>query len=100
MKTTKEKTVKVLDKIYCDVCGESCTKGDEENGWTNHEYATIEGTWGYWSKQDGTQYNIEMCENCFNEVLESLKKKRKKFLGPFKYPYDNDPLEGKHYSGL
>ena len=97
MKTSKDKTVKVLDKIYCDVCGECCTKGDEENGWTDHEYATIDATWGYWSNQDGTQYNIEMCENCFNEVLESLKKKRKKFLGPFKYPYSNDPLEGKSY---
>ena len=97
MKTFKKKTVKVLDKIYCDVCGECCTKGDEENGWTDHEYATIEGTWGYWSKQDGTQYHIEMCENCFTEVLNFIKNKRRRVLGSFNYPYDTDPLEGKSY---
>ena len=91
MKTFKKKTVKVLDKIYCDSCGENCSKD------IDHEYAELSATWGYWSKQDGTQYHIEMCENCFNEVLESLKKRRKKFLGPFKYPYDTDPLEGKCY---
>jgi hypothetical protein len=97
MKTTKDKTVKVLDRIYCDVCGQSCTKGDEDNGWTDHEYAIIEATWGYFSHQDGTQYNIEICEHCFNEVLECMKKIRKRILGPNKYPYDSDPLEGKDY---
>lgn len=91
MKTFKKKTVKVLDKIYCDSCGENCSKD------IDHEYAELSATWGYCSNQDGTQYDIQICENCFNEVLESLKKKRKKFLGPFKYPYSNDPLEGKSY---
>lgn len=97
MKTYKKKTVKVTDRIYCDCCGQPCTKGDEENGWTDHEFATIEATWGYWSKQDGTQYHIEICENCFNEVMDLIKKNRKKALGPFKYPYEYDPLNGKSY---
>lgn len=97
MKTYKKKTVKVTDKIYCDSCGECCTKGTESNPSIDHEYATIEATWGYWSNQDGTQYYIEICENCFNEILESIKKKRKKTLGPFKYPYEYDPLEGKSW---
>lgn len=98
MKTYKKKTVKTVDKILCDCCGESCTKEvPTTKSSFDHEYATIEATWGYFSNQDGTQYSIEICENCFNEVLEFVKKKRKQVLGPFKYPYDQDPLEGKNY---
>lgn len=96
MKTFTQTTVKILDRIYCDSCGECCTKDiDTING--EHEYAVIEATWGYLSKRDRTQYNIELCENCFGEVIDFLKKKRKRILGPFKYPHNNDPLEGKEY---
>ena len=91
MRTFKKKTVKVVDQILCDCCGQSCTKE------VDHEYATIEATWGYFSEQDGTKYSIELCENCFNEVLTFLKEKRKKVLGPFKYLYENDPLNGTEY---
>ena len=91
MKTFKKKTVKVTDKIYCDSCGDDCSKD------IDHEYATIEATWGYFSNQDGTQYDIEICESCFNEVLQSMKQIRKRILGSLKYPHDIDNLEGKSY---
>lgn len=91
MKTYKEEIRKVVDKIYCDACGEDCSRD------IDHEYAELIATWGYCSKQDGMQYNIQICENCFDEVLTFIKKKRKKILGPFKYPYDHDPLDGKGY---
>ncbi len=94
MKTYKKKTVKVLDQIHCDICGESCTTTEP---CIEHEYAKLEATWGYFSNQDGNQYDIEMCENCFNELLGFIKAKRKKVLGPFRYPYEYDPLNGKRY---
>lgn len=94
MKTYKKELKKIVDKIFCDCCGQSCTTTSPI---IEHEYATIEATWGYFSNQDGIQYNIEICENCFNEIVESIKIKRKKILGPLKYPYENDPLEGKSY---
>lgn len=98
MKTYKKKLTKVIDQILCDCCGDSCTKEVPTiKPSFDHEYATIEATWGYFSNQDGTQYSIEICENCFNEVLDFLKKKRKQILGPLKYPYDQDVLEGKSY---
>jgi hypothetical protein len=62
-----------------------------------HEYATLEGTWGYFSDQDGKQFNIDLCENCFNDVLSFIKNQRRKILGPFKYPHKIDPLEGTCY---
>lgn len=91
MKTTKTKTVKVTDKIYCDGCGECCSKQ------CDHEYAELSATWGYDSNQDGTQYDIQICENCFNETIEFLKKKRQRNLGCFDYPFDQDPLMGRSY---
>lgn len=94
MRTYKQKTIKVFDNIYCDVCGISCTITEP---CIEHEYAKIEATWGYFSHQDGTQYDIELCEHCFNEVLQSMKKTRERILGPFKYPHKNDPLKGKSY---
>lgn len=92
MKTYKKKKVKTVDQIYCDSCGSNCTKDQ-----LGHEYGVLEANWGYCSKQDGTNYEIHLCENCFMEIVEYIKKKRKKTLGCFVYPYDYDPLDGKNY---
>ena len=48
----------------------------------------------YGSTNDGSKYEIHICENCFDETLEFLKQKRKSILGTFSYPYSNDPLDG------
>ena len=98
MKTYKKKLTKVVDQILCDCCGQSCTKEFPTTKPSfDHEYASIEATWGYLSNQDGIQYDIQICETCFTEVLDFIKDKRRKILGPVKYPYDADPLEGKSY---
>lgn len=94
MKTYKKKLTKVTDKIYCDSCGQDCTVTDPVD---EYEYAELSATWGYFSNQDGLQYDIQICETCFNEVVDFLKKKRKRVLGTFNYPYQEDPLEGKSY---
>lgn len=94
MKTYKKKLVKTTDKIYCDSCGQDCTITEPVD---EHEYAELTATWGYFSNQDGLQYDIQICETCFNEVIDFLKKKRKRVLGPFTYPHKEDPLEGKSY---
>ena len=87
MRTFKNKTIKVFDKTYCDLCGECCT---DENFGT--ECATLEALWGYNSSKDGSKYEIHLCEQCFDETLQLIKKRRKQYLGPFKYPYEHDPL--------
>jgi len=94
MKTYKEEIRKAIDKIYCDCCGENCSKH------IDHEYAELSAAWGYCSKQDGNQYDIELCENCFLDVLNFIKDKRQKVLGPFNFPHEKDPLEGERYFPL
>ena len=98
MKTYKKKTVEVVDQILCDCCGQSCTKEFPTTKPSfDHEYAELNATWGYCSNQDGIQYDIQICETCFTEVLNFIKDKRRKVLGPFNFPYEKDPLEGKCY---
>lgn len=87
MKTYKKEYKQVLDEIYCDVCGICCTDslGQSEN-------ATLEAMWGYCSSKDGVKFDIQICERCFDQILEWIKNKRKSYLGPFKYPHQKDPL--------
>lgn len=94
MRTYKTEPKKVIDEILCDCCGQSCTITEPV---VEHEYAELIATWGYFSNQDGSQFDIDLCENCFNDVLEFIKNKRKKILGPFNYPNKIDPLEGTCY---
>jgi hypothetical protein len=93
MKTFKEKTIKVIDDVHCDVCGKSTTNYDD----VGPDYATLESCWGYGSEDDGTKYNIDLCETCFFKILTFIKDKRRKVLGPFNYPYEHDPLNGIEY---
>lgn len=93
MRTFKEKIIKAVDDVNCDACGKSTTKYPD----VGPDYATLESCWGYGSKDDGTRYSIDLCETCFFEVLSFIKEKRRKVLGPFNYPYEQDPLEGVTY---
>jgi hypothetical protein len=90
MRTFKEEVRKVLSDVSCDICGKSTTNYKE----VGPDYATLESCWGYGSTNDGSKYEIHICEFCFDETLEFLKQKRKSVLGPFNYPFDNDPLDG------
>ena len=92
MKTHKEEIRKVIDNVICDCCGQSTDTMNMGPSW-----ASLEATWGYGCKYDGMEYNIDLCENCFTEVIDFLKKKRKKILGPFTYPHKEDPLLGTSY---
>jgi hypothetical protein len=93
MRTYKEELRKVLDDVSCDICGKSTTNYPD----VGPDYATLESYWGYGSSNDGSKYEIHICQNCFDETLEFLKQKRKTILGPFVYPYSPDPLNGQEY---
>jgi len=90
MRTFKEEVRKVLDDVSCDICGKSTTNYPD----VGPDYATLESYWGYGSTNDGSKYEIHICEFCFYETLEFLKQKRKSVLGPFSYPFKPDPLDG------
>jgi len=96
MRTYKTEPKKVVDDVMCDCCGQSTnTSGNSSDIWPS--WGELAATWGYGCKNDGMQYNIDLCEDCFTDVVNFLKDSRRKILQPFKFPYDNDPLEGKSY---
>lgn len=75
MRTYKQITKKVEDKIYCDLCGSKCT-----HDLLGSEYALLEAYWGYCSKHDGQKYEIHLCEQCFFLTLDWMKKIRNQNL--------------------
>lgn len=90
MKLYKEVKRKVEDKVFCDICGQSCTLDQ-----FGSEYATLEAQWGYSSKRDGQKFDIQICEKCFEEILEWIKTKRHYHKMPFtttNCPHDHDSL--------
>lgn len=56
--------------IYCNRCGspicmvESVEKAD---------YIKIEKNWGYFSNKDGISEKVNICENCYDELVEGFK---------------------------
>ncbi|BBG89714.1 hypothetical protein ACGSH8M1_023800 [Aeromonas caviae] len=60
-------TEQVID-VCCDVCGESTNVAEQVL-----EYATLAASWGYYSKHDGEQYQVHLCESCFFETLAYLR---------------------------
>lgn len=92
MRTYKEQIRKVTDDVICDCCGQSTTTINMGPSW-----AELNATWGYGCINDGMQYNIDLCESCFTDVIDFVKNSRRKILGPFKYPHEHDPLNGKFY---
>lgn len=69
MKKIAEKTIEVIDDVVCDICNKSCKDCHE-----NMESASLTAYWGYSSKKDGQQYEVDICENCFDKTLEFFAK--------------------------
>lgn len=80
----------VNPSVHCDVCGRNC----QEPGYVDTEYAEIKATWGYDSRKDLTYHEIQICEGCFDHVLQFLKE-RATFYG--KLDFDSQ-LHGRSYA--
>jgi len=80
----KYKSIEVHEDTFCDICGNSC-----KDKLGNYESASLSADWGYSSGKDGTRYDIDLCEKCFDETIEFLKSKTSPSL-----PLDPLPLKG------
>lgn len=76
MRTYKRILKQVPDSIICDVCGSNCTYDN-----CGTECAFLDALWGYCSKQDGTKYEIHLCENCFMATIDYLRNLRSQYIG-------------------
>ncbi len=67
--------MKVYGKRVCDVCGQSAMV--EIN---DHKYEVageLKSDWAYGSREDGTCYHLDLCENCFSVAVAALKDHRR-----------------------
>lgn len=61
---TVTRTTETLADITCDRCGGSCKQAH------NYEYANITANWGYDSRKDEQVIDLDLCEDCFDILME------------------------------
>lgn len=81
MKHYTQKLTRVIDNVVCDVCSKVCP-----NAFYLTESATIEAHWGYGSKHDGLQFEIDICEDCFMDMMGWMQNKYKEYHDTDKIP--------------
>lgn len=67
----------VIDRI-CDVCGNSVMI--DINGHKYEEAGELKADWGYGSREDGTSYHMDLCQDCFKVALIALKDHRRSIV--------------------
>ncbi len=59
-----------IDEIYCNKCGSKIEK-DSFGNFSDHLH--IEKAWGYHSDKDGQIDSFDLCEKCYNELINNFK---------------------------
>ncbi len=59
-----------LAAMYCNCCGK---KLKIEHGIVKEGVFTAEISWGYFSEKDGEQHNFDICEDCYERMIEKFK---------------------------
>jgi|SRR5262252_2565917 len=55
----------------CDICGKSCN-ASEDGRYEAHERAYLFARWGYYSRKDMQIHECDMCEDCYDRVMEYI----------------------------
>ena len=58
-------------EIICDICGAPIKKDSFGNF---YDHVHIEKQWGYLSGKDGEFDALDICEDCFDKIKNSIKK--------------------------
>lgn len=65
----EKKPVEELKKIICNKCGREIPV---LQGVPQEEVLSVEKRWGYFSRKDNQVHRFEICENCYDELVESF----------------------------
>jgi hypothetical protein len=61
-----EELREVVTDVICDICGKSCKTT------MDFEFGILHSDWGFDSKKDGEHHLCQMCEDCYNEVVDFI----------------------------
>ncbi len=65
----EKKPVEELKKIICNKCGREIPV---LQGVPQEEVLSVEKRWGYFSRKDNQIHRFEICEDCYDELVESF----------------------------
>lgn len=65
--STKE--IKEINKVICNKCGKEIRLA---GGVPEEDMLEVEKRWGYFSGKDNRRDRFELCEECYDELLESF----------------------------
>lgn len=63
------KETKEVSKIICNKCGREIAV---IKGVPQEEVLTVEKRWGYFSKKDNRIDRFDLCEDCYDELINSF----------------------------
>lgn len=66
---TELRKTKELEKIICNKCGKEIVV---TRGIPQEDVLDIEKQWGYFSEKDGQTDRFDICEDCYEEWIESF----------------------------
>ena len=70
MRKYKNKDNNELSKVCCNKCGK---KMKVKNGIIMEGNFSIEYNWGYFSNKDCERHIIDLCEECYDNIIEGFK---------------------------
>ncbi len=66
---TNKKETKEISKIICNKCGREIPV---IKGVPQEDVLSVEKRWGYFSEKDNQVDRFEICEHCYDELVESF----------------------------
>lgn len=70
MRKYKNKDNNELSKVCCNKCGK---KMKVKNGIIMEGNFSVEYNWGYFSNKDCERHIIDLCEECYDNIIEEFK---------------------------
>jgi hypothetical protein len=66
---TGRKHMRKHDEIYCNKCKKQIksSQGIEREG-----VLRVEKTWGYFSGKDGEKHSFDLCEDCYDRMIQEF----------------------------
>lgn len=70
MRQYKIQEMKQVEKIVCNKCGKEIIV---KNGILVEEVLSVQKRWGYFSNKDNEVHEFDLCEECYDEWIETFK---------------------------
>lgn len=59
-----------VEKVICNMCGNEIIKNEYGHF---EDYLSVNKIWGYNSNFDGLEHSFDICQNCYNDLIERMK---------------------------